>query len=95
MDWIPEALQRYDRQTVYIDISLHALKHKNLTPADIDMAEETIRRGRPVPEKSDEKRQNVCFRLYYGKENATYTVIAGLHPNFIRIVTIIKEEGRI
>lgn len=92
MEWIEEALQRYDRLTVYIDISAHALRDKNLKPDDIDKAEETVRKGRIVPEKSDERRGNVCFRLYYGKENTTYTVIAGLHGNFMRIVTVIKRR---
>ena len=94
MGWIEEVLEKYDRHTVPVDFSLHALNEKGLLPADLDRAVEAVRMGRIIPEKSDPLRRTVGFRLYDGKRNITYTVIAGLHENFFRVVTVIKEKGR-
>src|SRR3990167_2499035 len=56
-DWIQEELSKYDLKTVEIDFSVHVLKGKNLKPDDLDNAEETIRKGRVVEEKSDRLRK--------------------------------------
>ena len=93
-DWIRDELSRYDLKTVFIGFSDHALKDKNLMPEDIDKAVETVRTGKVIPEKSDPVRKNVCFKRYF-ENNITYIVIAGLHEEFMRIVTVIKGEGRI
>ena len=93
-DWIKDELAIYDLKRVFIGFSDHALKDKNLRPEDIDKAVETIRSGEIVPEKSDPARRNVCFKRYFGN-NITYFVVGGLHEEFIRIVTVIKEKGRV
>ncbi len=94
-EWIQNELSKYNLKTVYIDFSLHALEDKNLNQEYLDRAIETIRNGRVIEEKSNKARKNITFRLYFGKENMTYTVISGLHENFVRVVTIWKDRGRI
>ena len=94
-DWIQEELSKYDLKTVEIDFSVHVLKGKNLKPDDLDKPEETIRKGRVVEEKSDRLRKTIGFRLYFGKENLTYTVIVGLHGDLLRIVTLWRDGGRL
>ena len=93
--WIQEELAKYDLKTVYIDFSVHTLIDKNLKGEDLHRAVETIRTGRVVEDKSNKEKGTVGFRLYFGKSNVTYTVIAGLHGNFLRIVTLWKESGRV
>ena len=93
-DWIHDELSKYNLKDVYIDFSVHALKDKNLTQDDLDKAIETIRKGRIIEDKSNQSRRTVVFRLYFGKGNITYTVIVGLHENFLRVVTIWKDTGK-
>ncbi|MCK4729532.1 MAG: DUF4258 domain-containing protein, partial [Desulfobacterales bacterium] len=76
------------------DFSVHALKDKNLTQDDLDKAIETVRKGKVIEDKSNQSKRTVAFRLYIGKKNITYTVIVGLHQNFLRVVTIWKEPGK-
>ena len=93
-DWIHDELSRFDLKDVFIGFSIHALKDKNLTQDDLDMAVDTVRKGRVIEEKSDQSRKTVAFRLYFGKTNITYTVVVGLHQNFLRVVTIWKEPEK-
>ena len=92
--WIQDELSRFNLKNAFIDFSVHALKDKNFTQADLDKAVEVVRKGKVIGNKSDQLRNTVAFRLYFGKENTTYTVVAGLHRNFLRVVTIWKETGK-
>lgn len=91
-DWITNELSKYDLKTVFIGFSDHALK--NIKAEDVDRSVETVRTGKPVPEKSDRTRKTVCFKRYF-ENNITYFVVVGLHGDFIRIVTVIKVDGRV
>ncbi len=93
-DWIQEELERYDLKNVFITFSYHALNDKNLKPEDIDMALETVRTGQTVPEKSDNQRNNICFKRHFG-DNITYFVVVGLHEGLLRVVTLWKVKGRV
>jgi len=93
-DWIYNELSKYNLKDVYIDFSVHALKDKNLAQGDLDKAIETVRKGRIIEDKSNQSGRTIVFRLYFGKQNITYTVIVGLHENFLRVVTIWKEPGK-
>jgi len=93
-DWIRYELSRFNLNSVYIDFSVHALKDKNLTQEDLDKAIETVRKGRIVAEKSNQLRRTVAFRLYFGRDNATYIVVVGLHRDFLRVVTIWIDSGK-
>ncbi len=70
------------------------MKDKDLKSDDIDNVVEAIRTGKPVPEKSDKTRKTICFKRYF-ENNITYFVIVGLHEDFLRVVTVIKVEGRV
>ena len=95
MDWIKDELSKYDLKTVQIDFNIHALGDKGIKSKDLDNAYETVRNGRIIEQKSDKARKTIAFRLYFGKENLTYTSVVGLHENLLRIVTLWKDEGRI
>ena len=60
---------------------------------DLDKAEETVRTGIVIVGKCEEPNK-ICFERYFGKENATYCVIARFHQNFIEVKTIWPRNGR-
>ena len=93
-DWAQDELSKHDLKTVFIGFSDHAIKDKNLKSNDIDKVLETVRTGKIVPEKSDHSRKTICFKRYF-ETNITYFVVVGLHEEFLRIVTVIKVEGRV
>ena len=93
-DWILDKLSKYDLKTVFIGFSDHALRDKNLKSDDVEKVLETIRTGKVVEEKSDKLRKVICFKRYF-ENNITYFVVAGLQDGFLRVVTVIKVEGRV
>ena len=93
-DWILEELSKYDLRIVFIGFSDHSLKDKNLKADDIDRVVETVRTGKSVPEKSNRSRKTICFKRHF-ENNITYFVVAGLHEDLLRVVTVIKIEGRV
>lgn len=90
-DWTRDEISKYDLKTVFIGFSDHSIKNKSLKSNDIDRVIET---GKIVPEKSDHSRKTICFKRYF-ENNITYFVVVGLHEEFLRVVTVIKVEGRV
>lgn len=82
-----------DRRTAEITFDPHVFIRQHQRNFDIDFAEETVRKGTLVEEKSVLPHK-ACFKLYHGKERATYVVIALFHADFIEVKTVWPITGR-
>ncbi len=82
-----------DRRKAEITFDPHLFDRKEYWNLELDKVEETVRTGKIFEEKC-EKPNNLCFQRYFGKENATYTVIVRYHKNFIEVKTAWPKKGR-
>ena len=92
-NWIESLLYLTERRTAEITFDQHAFDRTEYYNLDLDKAEETVRTGIVIVGKCEEPNK-ICFERYFGKENATYCVIARFHQNFIEVKTIWPRNGR-
>ncbi|PIN80516.1 hypothetical protein COV11_03855 [Candidatus Woesearchaeota archaeon CG10_big_fil_rev_8_21_14_0_10_30_7] len=70
----------------------HALYDKNLNKEDSYNAEYTVKHGKIDLDKSNKDR--ICYKNYFKKEKKTYFVVVIFKKDFIKIITIIKKNGK-
>ena len=92
--WIKEVINRLNRKKVQILFSEHAVNDKNLSMEDVDNAIKTIQIGKVDEEKSTEGKERLCFKNYFDKKGQTYFVIVEYYPDFIKIITVNKKNGK-
>ena len=88
-----QTLERLDRTKCEVTFDPHAFDRGEYWSLDLDKIEETVRTGRIFAGKCEEPNK-LCFERYFGKENATYTVIARFHEQFIEVRTAWSRKGR-
>jgi len=91
--WIQELTRKLDRRKAYITFDPHLFDRKEYWNLDLGKIEETVRTGRIFESKCEEPNK-ICFKRHFGKENATYTIIARYHNNFIEVKTAWPKKGR-
>lgn len=82
-----------DRKTAEITFDPHVFIRQHQRNFDVDFAEETVRKGTLVQEKSAPPNK-ACFMLYHGKERVTYVVIAVFYADFIEVKMVWPLPGR-
>ena len=92
--WIKEVIGRLKRSEATVLFGGHAAKDKNLTTEDVDNVVRTVRIGKVDDTKSTQEKERVCFKNYFDKEGITYFVVTEYHPDFIKIITVIKKKGK-
>lgn len=86
-------LSRLNRREAEITFDQHLFDRSEYWNLDLDKVEETVRKGKIFEEKCA-RPNKLCFTLYFGKENVTYTVIVRCHNNFIEVKTAWPKKGR-
>lgn len=92
--WIKEVMNKLERKRVKILFSEHAAKDKNLNMEDVDNAIRTVQTGKVDEEKSTQEKERICFKNYFDKKGQTYFVIVEYYPDFIKIITVNKKNGK-
>lgn len=82
-----------DRKTADITFDSHVFTRQLERNFDLDFAEETVKTGVIVEEKSAPPNK-LCIKKYHGKERQTYYVIAIVHAKFIEVKTVWLNKGR-
>ncbi len=93
IEWIEELTRKLDRRKADITFDPHLFNRTKYWNLDLDKIEETIRTGKIFNQKC-EKPNKICFRMFFGKENITYTVIVRYHKDFIEVKTAWPRKGR-
>ncbi len=93
-DGIKEIANKLNRKKVNILFSEHAAKDKNLNENDVDNSITTLRIGKIDRYRSTKEKQRICFKNYFKNSKDTYFVITEYYPNFIKIITVIKKQGK-
>jgi len=91
--WVEEILNQLPRKEAEITFDQHLFDRTEYWNLDLDKVEETVRKGRILEDKCA-KPNKLCFTLYFGKENVTYTVIVRYHKYFIEVKTAWPKKGR-
>ena len=91
--WIERLFGKLDRRAAELTFDPHLFDRIEYHGLDLDRIEETVRTGRIVAIKCEEPNK-LCFELYFGKENLTYTAIARFHEHFIEVKTAWPRNGR-
>lgn len=93
-DWIKEITNKLNRKKASILFSEHAAKDKNLNNDDVDNVITTIRFGKIDKNKSTKEKERICFKNYFKDSKNTYFVITEYYSDFIKIITVIKKQGK-
>lgn len=94
MSWIDEALADVKLSTIDILFGKHAEKKIYTEHLDSNQIIKTIRSGNYIEEKSTKEKQRICFKRHF-KENHTYFVVVEIYPDFLKVVTSWKIQGRV
>ena len=89
-----EIVKKLNRRKCTIYFSEHVAKDKNLNEEDSENVIRTVRCGKIDKAKSTEGEERICFKNYFRERNTTYFVVVKYGPDFVRIITVIKEKGK-
>ena len=92
--WIKEVMNRLDRKKTQLLFSEHAAKDKNLSMDDVDNVIKTVHIGKVDEEKSNQEKERICFKNYFGKKRQTYFVVVEYYHDFMKIITVNKKKGK-
>ena len=91
--WAEQLTGKLDRRKAEITFNPHLFDRKEYWNLDLGKIEKTVRTGKLLDDKCL-KPNKLCFKLYFGKENVTYTAITRYYDNFIEVKTAWAKKGR-
>lgn len=91
--WINDLMNRANRRKAAITFDPHVFERKEYWNLDLVKIEQTAMLGKVFEDKCEQPNK-LCFKMYFGKENITYTIIVRYHNNFIEVKTAWPKKGR-